>query len=137
MKRSIIFLNLLLLMAVLTVSSCTKDTTTDNSSDSRAKFLGTWGVNESYQKAYYEVTITADPNATDRVLISNFGGVGPGNKATAYLSGNSITLDANQTIAGWILNGGGSINGTTIMNWSYTMDNGATTISASAVFTKK
>ena len=137
MKRSIKILNLILFAAVLAVSSCTKENTTDPSPDNRTKFIGNWGVQESYQKGYYEVTITADPNATDRVLISNFGGVGSGNKATAYLTGSSITLDANQNVAGWILNGAGTIIGTTTMNWTYTMDNGATTISATAVFTKK
>lgn len=138
MKKVIILLNsILILTIVLIISSCAKEDVAAPSTDNRARFLGTWGVNETSQKAYYDVKIDADPNASDRVLIQNFGNLGNDKRATAFISGSAITLDENQTISSWLLNGGGNINGSTTMIWSYTMDNGATTITANATFTKK
>jgi hypothetical protein len=126
----------LILMLILIIQACTPDNTNNISPDTRSQFLGSWTVNDHKTKAVYEVVISADPNAGNRVLISNFGGLGSGS-ATAFISGTSITLDPDQNINNLIFNGSGSLNGTSTMNWSYSINDGADITYYSAVFTKK
>ncbi len=138
MKKSIRF-SIFVLLGLCAIESCTKtDTTPSSSGDDRAKFLGTWNVNESYQKINYDVTIIADPNESSRVLIDKFAGQPTGNRATAVISGNSITLDANQNVGGATnVSGNGSMSGTTKINWTYTFLQGGDAFSATATYTKK
>ena len=121
------------------MTSCTKtDSEPDPTGNSRDKFLGSWGVHETHNKADYTVTILADPNEESRVLIDNFGNLLQGNRATAVVSGNSIILDANQPVGDMtIISGSGNMSGTTVINWTYSMTDGATRIDAVATFTKK
>ena len=139
MKKSISFSLFFLMLIILALVSCTKtDSTTTPSGDDRAKFLGSWNVSETHNKGSFVVTIKADPNEASRVLIDNFANLLPGNQATAYISGNSITLDANQSVGNMInISGNGTMTGSTTINWTYTMTDGATRIDATAVYTKK
>jgi len=125
-----IFLSLSLLFI-----GCGKDPT-PSPTDPRSQFLGKWSVTESKKSLTYDVNITADVNSQDGVLIYNFGGFGNSVAAGASVSGNSITLDANQEIVpGVTINGGGSLSGSKI-TWSYTINDGADLITVSAVYTK-
>jgi len=125
-----IFLSLSLLF-----TGCGKDPT-PSPTDPRSQFLGKWSVTESKKSLTYDVNITADVNSQDGVLIYNFGGFGTSVTAGASVSGNSITLDANQEIVpGVTINGGGSLSGSKI-TWSYTINDGADLITVSAVYTK-
>jgi hypothetical protein len=127
-------------LTTILLSGCTKETTNPDPSpsDARSAFLGNWSVNETWTKLTYTVTISADPNSTNGVFISNFANSGSsGIPAGAAVSGTSIELDPDQTIGdGWIINGGGSLSGTTKINWNYTINDGATLIYATAVYTK-
>ena len=136
MKKSIRFSFFFLLLFGGLVS-CTKTDSTPSGED-RAKFLGTWNVNESSKKLFFEATIMVDPNESSRVLIDNFAGQLSGNRATAVISGNSITLDANQSVGGATnLSGSGTMSGTGSINWSYSFFQGGDKINATAVYTKK
>ena len=138
MKKSIRY-SIFVILGLFAIESCTKtETTPSPSGDDRAKFLGTWNVNESYQKINYDVTIIADPNESSRVLIDKFAGQPTGNRATAIVSGNSITLDANQNVGGATnVSGNGTMSGTTRIIWTYTFLHGGDAFSATAVYTKK
>ena len=138
MKKSLRF-SFFFLLAFFALFSCTKtDTNPSSSGDDRAKFLGNWAVHESYTKLNYDVTILADPNESSRVLIDKFAGQLTGNRATAVISGNSITLDANQTVGGATsLSGNGTMSGTTTINWTYVFLQGGDQINATATYTKK
>lgn len=126
-----------ILSLILLSSGCTTEDNSNVSPDTRSKFLGTWSVNESQKKNVYEVTISADPNAGNRVFINNFGGVGSG-RATAFISGSSITLDPDQNIGNLVFNGSGTMNsGSNSMNWNYSINDGADLTYYTAVFTKK
>ncbi|HTX87443.1 MAG TPA: hypothetical protein VMC08_00510 [Bacteroidales bacterium] len=128
-------------------SSCAKDTSSP-SSDNRSKFLGTWNVTETYNKAgspgwlmpllTYQVTVTADPDSSTAVFISNFANAGANVKAHAETSGNNIYISpAKQVLStGWKVDGSGTITGTTPINWIYTIDNGADIFYATAVYSK-
>jgi hypothetical protein len=136
MNRSKITSILLLLGLFFALSGCAKEgsTTTEVTRDS---FLGTWSVSESYTKLSYEVTIVADPNSANGVLISGFANTLPSGPYTgAVISGSKITLDANQVIGdGLSISGGGNLSGKTI-TWNYTIDDGATLLHAVAIYTR-
>ena len=135
MKRIKTATILFLFAMALFISGCVKDSST-TPEPGRDSFLGSWSVSESYTKLTYEVTISVDPNSTNGVLIAGFANTLPtGPSAGAVVSGSKITLDANQVIDGLKLNGGGSLSGKTI-NWSYTIDDGANLLHATAVYTK-
>ncbi len=137
--RYFIFALWLLVLNQAFVACTTENTNPDPSpTDARSKFLGRWSVNETTTKLTYVVTISSDPNSTSGVFIANFGNTGSsGVAAGASVSGNNITLDPNQTIGdGWIINGSGTISGTSKINWQYTINDGATLFNAIAVYTK-
>lgn len=135
-QRISLFLGVIL--AAIVMSCAKSDTTPSPSGDDRSKFLGDWSVHETHTKSDYSVTIRSDPNESTRVLIDNFGNLLASNRATGYVSGNNIYLDDNQTVGSMtILAGSGTMSGTTRINWTYSMSDGATLISATATYTKK
>lgn len=136
MKKSMRFIALLLL-GLLATGGCTEKADSVDPNSPRDAFIGRWSVSETWTKLSYEVQISADPNSSDGVFISNFGNLGSGSTpAGASVSGSNITLDANQVIAGFTINGSGYLSSSKI-NWNYTMNDGATLIQAIAVYTKQ
>ena len=137
MKRVSKYILLFSLSAVFFVSSCNKD----NSSTqllTRASLKGTWVVNETFKKTTYEVTILIDSTTSNGVLISNFAGAGQNVKAIAYLSGVKLALTSNELLSnGWIVNGSGTVTGTTRIDWPYSLHDGANLTTIQAVFTKE
>jgi hypothetical protein len=139
MKSRYFLAALWLLFASQLFVACTGESNPDPSpTDARTAYLGRWSVNETWTKLTYVVTISSDPNSTNGVFISNFANTGSaGVAAGASVSGNNITLDPNQTIGdGWIINGSGTMSGTTKINWNYTINDGANLINAVAIYTK-
>jgi hypothetical protein len=126
------------ILAFLISAGCQKENSTTPSSDARSAFTGNWSVQESWVKLYYEVSISADTNSKEGVLIYNFAGIGLSYKpAKALVSGNTITLDPNQTIGnGLVVNGSGILSGTAVIHWNYTISDGATLRQISATYTK-
>ncbi len=126
------------MLAFLVFAGCQKENGTTPSSDARSAFTGNWSVQESWVKLYYEVSISADTSSKAGVLISNFAGIGLSYKpAKALVSGNTITLDPNQTIGnGLVVNGSGTLSGNTVIHWNYTISDGATLRQVSATYTK-
>jgi hypothetical protein len=124
----------LLVILMCMVTACTDDNNDNNPADARAAYLGNWLVNEQWTKLTYEVTITEDSKSTDGVYISNFGGGGV--PAFAFISGTTISLTTDEYLSnGWIVNGSGGLSGSKI-TWSYTRNDGANLIYASATYTK-
>lgn len=118
-------------------ASCNKDNGSTPAL-SRSSLTGTWLVSETKKKATYEVTFEIDSTTTNGVLISNFAGSGLNSKATAYLSGVTLTLKGDDLLSpGWIVNGSGTVSGTTRIDWSYSLHDGANLTNIQAVFTKK
>jgi hypothetical protein len=118
-------------------ASCNKD----NGSTpvlSRSSLTGTWMVSETKKKATYEVTILIDSTTSNGVLISNFAGAGQAVYAIAYLSGTTLALKSDELLSnGWIINGSGTVSGTTRIDWPYSLHDGANLTNIQAVFTKK
>ena len=125
---------LFLLTLTVFLSACTKDSSTPVN---RSDFLGSWSVSEYSTKLAYEVTISADPNSANGVFISGFANTLPsGPPAGATIDGSKITLDANQVLDGLKINGGGVLSAK-IINWKYTIDDGANLSNVVSTYTKK
>ena len=126
------------LLFALLLSGCAKDSSSNpTTTDIRSKFLGNWLVNEQWNKLTYEVSIAVDNNSTNGVYISNFSDAGTGITAYALVAGSNISLTKDEYLSNsWIVNGGGVLSGTTKINWTYTRDDGANLIYATATYTK-
>ena len=126
------------ILAFLVFTGCQKENTVTPSSDARAAFTGNWGVQETWVKLSYEASISADTSSKMGVLIYNFADIGFSYQpAKALVSGNTVTLDPNQTIDdGLIVNGAGTLSGTSVIHWSYTISDGATLRQVSSTYTK-
>ncbi|MCX6281072.1 MAG: hypothetical protein NTU51_03850 [Bacteroidetes bacterium] len=129
---------LIVLLSCLASGGCLKETTSTPSTDARSAFIGNWSVQETWVKLSYEVTVTADTSSKMGVLLHNFADIGfsfP--PAKALVSGNTITLDPNQSIGdGLVVNGSGTLSGTTVIHWSYTISDGATQRQVSSTYSK-
>ena len=138
----------LLFFLVLLYPACTTDDSGTDSNDPRDPFLGNWSVTENYNKSmlfgnlkidmYYQVNITKDAASKDAVVINNFANAGQGVTARAVVSGSSIFIDpSNQLMSNeWRVDGSGTLSGSTLINWSYTINTGADLIYASAKYSK-
>jgi hypothetical protein len=138
MKKYSFFAVLILISGISLLPGCAKDSSTPVNSDPRSPFFGTWSVNEIHTKLTYDVSISADTGKTG-VFIANFGLAGPSVKAHAVITGNEIGLSpAGQTMSnGWVIDGSGSMTGTTKIDWTYQINDGATLIYCQATYTKK
>jgi hypothetical protein len=126
------------MLAFLVITGCQKESSTTPSSDARTAFIGNWSVQESWVKYSYEARIAADTTSKTGVLIYNFAGIGYSYPpAKALVSGNTITLDPNEIIGDNLtVNGSGILSGTSIIKWSYTINDGATLRQVTSTFTK-
>jgi len=131
-------INITVFLAFVLFAGCQKDSATTPSTDSRAAFIGNWGVQETWVKLSYEATISADTTSKTGVLIYNFAMIGASYPpAKALISGNTITLDPNQTIGdGLKVSGSGTITGTSLIHWNYTINDGATLRQVSSTYTR-
>jgi hypothetical protein len=135
MKKRNVIIPVSFVILVFALSGCAKESTT--SAPTRDSFLGDWSVFEPAKKQQnYEVTIYSDPNSGNGVLIENFANLKSTVKAGAVVSGSTITLDANQVIEDYTINGSGTLSGNKII-WKYTLYTGADLKTVDATYTKK
>ncbi|MCX6306206.1 MAG: hypothetical protein NT040_14680 [Bacteroidetes bacterium] len=133
--------NVIVAMVILSLTGllagCAKDSGTTPENVTRAAFIGKWSVKPT-TKLTYEVTISADPNSSNGVFISNFALIGTSYPpASAEVNGSSIVLDAGQIIGGGItINGSGTLSGTHII-WKYTTFDGADLTNVYETYTKE
>lgn len=136
MKNTRLTFAIALMICTIAMTGCTKDSTTTTDSTTRDAFLGNWL--SSPTKSTYDVKISADPNSSNGVFIANFNLIGFSYPpASAYVSGNKITLDANQVIGtGITVNGSGTLSGTKIV-WTYTTFDGADLTTINETYTRQ
>jgi hypothetical protein len=93
-----------------------------NPVDSRAKFLGSWKVNEDCSRGNYTVYISADPGNSTQVLIENFGSPGPGyDPAVALVVSNTIKVSSQNIGEGWTVSGQGTYQTNGTIQWTYSI----------------
>lgn len=134
--KSVIWLFAILIIATFTSCLPDDDLIVD---DIRDSFVGTWRFNESPLKSpetIYTVVITKDPGNTSQVLLRNFGNVGNFQTAYGIVTQTRIAIPS-QTIASFIISGDGVLSGSTRMEWSYSINDGADLTTYSAVAEKQ
>ncbi|HEX2395824.1 MAG TPA: hypothetical protein VHI78_10780 [Bacteroidales bacterium] len=107
-----------------------------------AALEGEWSVDETSEVfdkstlSVYAVTVSADPDNLNGVIIDNFYNVGISIKAT--VSGNSLIIPNQNAEDGYTVYGSGTISGNSSeINMSYTVNDGsAQDDNCTAVFTK-
>lgn len=129
------------LFAVTAVSlfavACQPDTA--EPADDRDKFVDVWHcVEQSSQvgQTNYDVHINLSTTNTSQVLMENFYNVGFAFKAVANISGSNVTLNA-QTYNSSQLQGSGSMSGNNTINMSYTVNDGSSIDTCTAVLTRQ
>ncbi|MCK4408131.1 MAG: hypothetical protein KAV44_10680 [Bacteroidales bacterium] len=123
MKKTIKYVAFFCLILIISFLACNpdKDDTADPG-DPRDKYLGTWNVNETCNKANYQATITKDPSHSAQVLISNFCNPGQGYApAYALVVGNTINVESQIIGDNWTVSGSGSYKNENLIQWSYTL----------------
>jgi hypothetical protein len=137
MKKSIACILLFSMIGVIVVTSCSK------SSDpapvlTRESLLGKWMVSDNQRKINYEVTFFADSSSSNGIRMKNFGGSGQNVYAIAYLSGTTLSIPTDELLTnGWIINGSGSVSGTTHITWPFTYLDAADLFARKADFVKE
>lgn len=129
--RKWLYLSILITGMTLAATSCEKDEKTPD----RDKFLGTYTMAQdcSGQTNSYEIIIEASATSEDAVVINNFFS-NANNDLTATVSGDNITIPS-QVVNSITFSGNGSIAGN-ILTLSYTLANGAASISCTGIATK-
>ena len=115
MLEFLFLLGCLLIISAL-YFSCNPEDDSNNNEPDRDKFLGEWLVNDQCAKATYKVQISADPNNSIQVLISNF--LLTQETATAIVAGSTITVQEQTLPNGWTISGSG-VYSTNKIDWSY------------------
>ena len=124
---------------VITILSCAEEDN-DDLIDDRNKFIGTWNVNETCTRDSYSVEIIKDPSNSSQVIIKNFWLIGSHEKAPyAIVAGNNINIPKQQMCD----NGANEVSGSgtlskneKIINWDYTVNDGADLHNCSATYEK-
>ncbi|MDZ7742067.1 MAG: hypothetical protein U5Q03_10030 [Bacteroidota bacterium] len=113
----------ILMLTIFVVVACETDKDDDpEPADPRAKFIGSWGVNETCSKGIYSVQISEDPDNSSQVHIKNFANPGfeVGDPAVGLVINDVIKLDPNQKIGdGWTVDGQGKLINDKRMEWEY------------------
>ena len=126
------------LVFTLLIISCTEENDIVNPQDDRDTFLGTWNVNETCNRIPYQVTIIKDPTNSSQVIITNFWLIGPDEEAPyAIVAGSSIVIP-QQNICN---DGKTTVKGSGILNkeiieWEYTVNDGADLYTCVATYEK-
>lgn len=107
--------------------------------DARDPFVASWTLNENSSQigaSTYTVHINKSTTNTSQVQIENFYNIGFNFKATADISGTSVTIP-QQTYNSNQLHGSGSKTGANTITLTYYMNNGSTVDTCTATLTRQ
>jgi len=134
--KTVKLLALIIALALFCFPSCEIIDDDDlNPADPREKFLGSWKVNETCQRATYSVNVTADPGNSAQVLIYNFGNTGPGyTPAIGLIVGSKVNVFSQTIGEDWTVNGNGTYQSNGTISWTYTLVIGVSQLECSATY---
>ncbi|MFA6949662.1 MAG: hypothetical protein WCQ70_03155 [Lentimicrobiaceae bacterium] len=130
----------LFIVFLFILNSCTiEDPVDPQTGDDRDKFKGTWLFTETpaARNISYSVYITNDPSNSSQVLLRNMGNLGGSVSAYGIATSTKIVIPSQETYEGFIIEGSGSVSGTDMMEWEYTIIAGGDIESYSALATKQ
>jgi hypothetical protein len=138
MKKLFFYSSILIGSSILFFSGCTKNNPEPSPTDPRSVFLGQWNVRDIKKKLNYQVYISADASASNKISIKSFGDFDPNSSASAATSGNEITLEPNQTLGTVrIIGGKGTYNSSSnTIAWSYSYNDGADQPPVSEIYSR-
>ncbi|MBK5286632.1 MAG: hypothetical protein JJE25_14665 [Bacteroidia bacterium] len=112
---------------VLFVASCKKDDSSpDNGTDARDKYVRSWTCNETSQQqgnSTYTITISKDVTSSSQIVVKNFYALGNTANTIMIVDGNNVTI-STQNVSGNILHGSGIYNSSSSLTFSFTADDG-------------
>jgi hypothetical protein len=117
----------LMMLVVVMISSCEKNTDTGTSTADRDKFIGSWNcttTGPSTGTRTFTLTIMASNSASDQIIMKNFDQAGTNTSIFANVSGNDLSIVSTQ-VNGDLYQGIGSISNGTI-SFTFTVDDGQT-----------
>ena len=123
---------------IMLIISCAEENDIFNPQDDRDAFLGTWNVDETCNRIPYQVTIIKDPTNSSQVIITNFWLIGPNEKAPYAIVAGSTIVIPQQNIYNdekTIVKGSGILN-KDIIEWEYTVNDGADLYTCIATYEK-
>lgn len=132
------FLFLATLSTVAVFSSCQPDEQ-PAPADERDVYVAAWTVNEHSSQigaSTYTVHINKSTSNASQVLIENFYNLGFSFKATADISGTTITIP-QQTLNSNQLHGSGTKTGANSISLTYYMNDGSTIDTCTATLTRQ
>jgi hypothetical protein len=132
------FMMLFAFVALLGLWACEEDTV-DPTANPRDQFTGTWVCKDQPTKnglATYTVTISADPNNEDQVIVKNYFQLGSDALPYAIVSGTSIEIPSQLTCSdnSWTVSAHGTLTKSTEIQWDVY---DANDLSYTATFTKQ
>lgn len=130
----------LFILFLLLLNSCTIDDVVDpQTGDDRDKYTGTWLFSETpaARSISYSVYITNDPSNSVQVLLRNMGNLGGSVSAYGIATSTRIVIPSQEAYDGVIIEGSGTVSGTNMMQWEYTITAGGDIESYSALATKQ
>ena len=117
--------------AILLLNSC------GNKDDASPNFEGSWTTVETsrhFGNTTFTMPISTSSSDKSTLIIKNFYNLGASTNAIGKVSGNNITLDAQQVSAQNIHGSGSYSNGK--INWTYYTDDGVNRDTCTAVSSK-
>jgi hypothetical protein len=129
----------LLVIGLLFVASCDTSEDPDDPADDRDKLVDGWTCNEQSSQtgqSSFTVVISKSTSSSTQVLLQNFYAVGNAFQAKMNVSGNTLSIP-QQVYNNNQLNGAGSVTGTNSFSLTYYINNGSTTDTCSATFTRQ
>ena len=114
---------------MLYFSSCKKDDSSpQNSSDARDKYVRSWTCNETSQQqgnSTYTITISKDVTSSNQILVKNFYALGNSTNTVMVVDGNNLTI-STQNISGTTLHGSGSYQSSSSLTFDFSANDGIT-----------
>ena len=125
------------MLFVIVLSACNPNDV-NNLLVTRDNYIGIWSVSDQevpITKNNYTATITADPDNSSQVLISNFHQFGTNYKVKGIVSGKNLTIETQLVVGSTNVYGAGQLNNGTLTITYYT-DDGADRLKFVANYTK-
>ena len=108
--------------------------TTDDETEDRNNYVGTWSVSDQASKLNYSVTITINPSNSTEILLNNFADLNT--TAVGLVIGRSVVIDNQQLGSEYSVNGSGSYINSGKLEFNFSLNNGIDIDSRVASYTK-
>lgn len=131
---------ILIVASIIYFSSCAKtDPLTPDTGNTRDNLVAQWSCTENSKSGgntTFAVNITKSTSNSTQVLMDNFYNLGTANKAIIDVSGSTLIIPSQPPLLGNNILGTGTFVSSHQINLAYTVNNGASIDSCTAILTK-